>query len=66
MVENNCVTASDARMGRPSLGVQYTAIRLSPEVLARIDAIMGAKGKRSEFIRAAVEQALKLREEAGK
>jgi metal-responsive CopG/Arc/MetJ family transcriptional regulator len=60
MFENNCVTASDARMGRPSLGVKYTAIRLSPDVLAKIDALAGV-GKRSEFIREAVERELERR-----
>lgn len=44
-------------MGRPPLGVKYTAIRLSPEVLARIDALAGV-GKRSEFIRTAVQEKL--------
>lgn len=44
-------------MGRPALGVKFTAIRLAPEVLARIDALMGPK-KRSEFIREAVEEKL--------
>lgn len=47
-------------MGRPSLGVKFTAIRLAPEVLARIDALAGPK-KRSEFIREAVERELKRR-----
>ena len=60
MVENNCVTDTAARMGRPSLGVKFTAIRLSPEVLARIDALAGV-GKRSEFIREAVERELERR-----
>jgi Arc/MetJ-type ribon-helix-helix transcriptional regulator len=44
-------------MGRPPLGVKFTAIRLSPDVLAQIDAHAG-KGKRSEFIREAVEEKL--------
>lgn len=48
-------------MGRPSLGVKFTAIRLTPEMLARIDAIAGPK-KRSEFIRLAVETELTRRE----
>lgn len=52
-----CVTDSGSRMGRPALGVKFTAIRLAPEVLARIDALMGPK-KRSEFIREAVEEKL--------
>lgn len=60
-LENICVTDSGGRMGRPSLGVKFTAIRLSPEVLARIDALAGV-GKRSEFIREAVERELKRRE----
>lgn len=47
-------------MGRPSLGVKFTAIRLSPDVLARIDALAGV-GKRSEFIREAVERELERR-----
>ena len=60
-LENNCVTDSAARMGRPPLGVKFTAIRLAPEVLARIDTIAGV-GKRSEFIREAVERELQRRE----
>lgn len=49
------------RMGRPSLGVRFTAIRLTPEMLARIDALAGPK-KRSEFIRLSVEAELARRE----
>lgn len=59
-VENNCVTDNASRMGRPSLGVKFTAIRLSPDVLAQIDALAG-KGRRSEFIREAVERELERR-----
>lgn len=59
-VENICVTDNAARMGRPSLGVKFTAIRLSQDMLDRIDALEG-KGKRSEFIRTAVEAELKRR-----
>ena len=44
-------------MGRPSLGVKFTAIRLAPEILDRIDTLAG-KGKRSEFIREAVQEKL--------
>ena len=43
-------------MGRPPIG-KFTAVRLSAETLARIDAV-AATGKRAEFIRAAVDQAL--------
>lgn len=52
-------------MGRPPMGVKYTAIRLSPETLVRIDAIVGP-GKRSEFIREAVERELERRKGEGK
>ncbi len=47
-------------MGRPSLGVTPTVVRLSPEMLARIDAVAGP-GRRAEFIRAAVERELERR-----
>lgn len=60
-LENICVTDNAARMGRPSLGVKFTAIRLTPEMLARIDALAGPK-KRSEFIRLSVEAELARRE----
>lgn len=56
-LENICVTDSAGRMGRPSLGVKFTAIRLTPEMLARIDAAAGTN-RRSAFIRAAVEEKL--------
>lgn len=47
-------------MGRPSLGVKFTAVRLAPEILLRIDTLAGV-GKRSEFIREAVERELQRR-----
>lgn len=43
-------------MGRPAIG-KFTAVRLAPETLARIDALV-PDGKRAEFIRHAVELAL--------
>lgn len=57
------ITDSQPRMGRPPIG-KFTAVRLSPEMLARIDAITGA-GQRAAFIREAVEAELKRREEKG-
>lgn len=54
------ITDSPARMGRPPIG-KFTAVRLSPEMLAAIDAIVGP-GKRAGFIREAVEAELKRRE----
>jgi predicted DNA-binding protein len=47
-------------MGRPAIG-KFTAVRLSAETLARIDAFAGP-GKRAEFIRQAVERELARRE----
>lgn len=46
-------------MGRPAIG-KFTAVRLPPEMLARIDALVD-QGKRAEFIREAVERELKRR-----
>ena len=57
------ITASPPRMGRPAIG-KFTAVRLSPETLARIDALT-EPGKRAEFIREAVERELQRREKNG-
>ena len=54
------ITASPPRMGRPPIG-KFTAVRLSPEMLERIDAQAGP-GKRAAFIREAVEKELQRRE----
>lgn len=54
------ITASASRMGRPPIG-KFTAVRLSADMLERIDAHAGP-GKRAEFIRTAVEAELKRRE----
>jgi hypothetical protein len=54
------ITDRPARMGRPPIG-KFTAVRLSAETLARIDALVEA-GKRAEFIREAVERELIRRE----
>jgi len=48
-------------MGRPSIG-KFTAVRLPPETLERIDALV-APGKRAEFIREAVDAELNRRED---
>ncbi len=52
--------ATEPRMGRPPLNLKPVPIRLSPEVLARIDAIAGNYG-RPAFIREAVERELERR-----
>jgi len=44
-------------MGRPSLNVRPTNVRIEPELLTRIDDLVG-KGNRSQFIRDAVARAL--------
>lgn len=50
-----------ASVGRPSLGVKATLVRLPEGVPERIDAIAGPN-KRAEFIRQAVEKELRRRE----
>jgi len=54
------ITDTAQRMGRPPIG-KFTAVRLPAETLARIDALV-APGKRADFIRTAVEEALARRE----
>lgn len=51
------------RMGRPSLGIKPTLVRLSEEVRERIRALVGDSGM-AAFIREAVERELKRREKA--
>jgi predicted DNA-binding protein len=48
-------------MGRPSLGVKATVVRLSDEVRARIEKLVG-KNQMATFIREAIEEELKRRE----
>ena len=49
-----------AAMGRPPLGNTRIPVRLSPEAIAKIDALVGTYG-RAAFIREAVERELKRR-----
>lgn len=44
-------------MGRPKLNVKQVGVQLTPEILARIDALVGGH-RRSVFIRKAIEAAL--------
>ena len=44
--------------GRPPLGLEMTMIRLPKGTGKRIDFVMQGKGKRSVFIRSAIEQEL--------
>lgn len=48
-------------MGRPPIG-KFTAVRLPPEIVERIDARAGP-GKRAQFIREAVVEKLARDEE---
>jgi predicted DNA-binding protein len=54
-----------SRMGRPSLGVKETKVRLSEDARRRIEALVGPN-RMAEFIREAIEAELKRRERAGK
>lgn len=56
------MAVSPKRMGRPALGIISTTIRLPKAVLERIDTLMGAN-RRAQFIREAVENELKRREQ---
>lgn len=53
--------ATSRPMGRPPLNLTRVPVRLSPEALARIDALVGTYG-RAGFIRDAVERELEWRE----
>lgn len=54
-------TVIGPRMGRPPLGVKETKVRLTPEQIARIEAIAGPN-RMAAFIREAIEAELKRRE----
>lgn len=49
-------------MGRPPLGVKETKVRLTLDQIARIDAVAGPN-RMAQFIREAVENELKKREQ---
>lgn len=55
------ISVTPARMGRPSLGIKPTLVRLSEEVRERIRALVGDSGM-AGFIREAVERELARRE----
>ncbi|MBL8651908.1 MAG: hypothetical protein JNL35_16080 [Sphingopyxis sp.] len=56
---------SDDGMGRPPLGMKATTIRLSEDTIRRIEAQVGNR-QLAKFIREAVEQELRRREEEQK
>lgn len=49
-------------MGRPPLKMKIVPVRLPPEVVEKVDALVGTYG-RAQFIREAVERELKRRNE---
>lgn len=55
------ISDTPRRMGRPTLHVKPTMVRLPDGVAERIDNVAG-KNRRAEFIRDAVERELKKRE----
>jgi len=60
---DKAIPAIAPRMGRPSLGVKPTLVRLPTGMVERIDTLMGPN-KRAVFIREAVEAELARRERA--
>lgn len=52
-------------MGRPPMNFRMLNIRFSPELIDRLDALVGTH-KRPEFIRQAVENAVRMAELAAK
>jgi metal-responsive CopG/Arc/MetJ family transcriptional regulator len=56
------ISGTEARMGRPSMNLKPTVVRLPTGIDARIDAVLKAKEKRADLIREAVERELKRRE----
>lgn len=61
MLDEKKLSATSAAVGRPSLGVKPTLVRLPEGMAERIDAIAGPN-RRAEFIRQAVEKELKRQE----
>lgn len=56
------ISATSARVGRKQINHEQTPARFREGTLARIDAALSDKEKRSDFIRVAVEKELERRE----
>ena len=52
-------------VGRPKINQEQTPARLAAGTLARIDALLSDKEKRSDFIREAIEREIERREDKG-
>ena len=61
VLENKAMSDSPTRMGRPTLGVKPTTVRLPVETFDRI-AVVAGKHRVAAFIREAVESELARRE----
>lgn len=59
------ISVTKRRMGRPTLNVKATLVRLPNGTAERIDALVG-NHRRAAFIREAVEKELKKRERVGR
>ncbi|WBO24487.1 hypothetical protein [Sphingomonas abietis] len=53
---------TDASMGRPPLGMKPTTVRLPVETLKRIEALQGKQRQIALFIREAIDNELRRRE----
>jgi hypothetical protein len=58
----NVISDTRAGVGRPKINDEQTPARFPAGTLARIDAVLVEKEKRSDFIREAVERELERRE----
>ena len=57
------ISPNSRAVGRPKINSEQTPGRFAAGTLARIDAVLGPKEKRSDFIREAVERELERREQ---
>lgn len=65
MLTEQRASPSAASVGRPKINEEQTPARFPSGTLARIDAALGEKEKRSDFIREAVERELDRRQKFG-
>ena len=56
------ISGTPQRVGRKQINDEQTPARFETGTLARIDAVLADKEKRSDFLRTAVETELKRRE----
>jgi hypothetical protein len=60
------ISSNIPRVGRKRINDEATPARFPKGTLARLDALLDEKEKRSDFIREAVEREIRRREAAGK